>query len=152
MKAWWSIATGLGGAAIMWFALGGGTAAPTSERSSSSPSPTNATRVNVVNHHAGAGSASFDVATLRAAIRDELAATDEARSAAAEPPSEPTAEQVVAAEAANQVLDNAVAVGRWTSADDERLRQLGAELHPDAHAEVMLAWARAVNDQKLTIP
>lgn len=151
MKAWWSFASALGGAAVMWLALAGGTSGPTASATTSVATSPPA-RVTVVNRPAAADRSSIDVATLRAAIRDELAAASKTMPETAEAPPAPTSAQVAAAEAAMAVVEHAVATGRWTPADEEQLKTMADRLHPDAHTDVLLAWAQAVNDQKLTIP
>lgn len=153
MKARWSIVSALGGAAIVWLALAGpSTTTATTSSPTARTASTAAPHAAVLNVHARAAHPSIDVDVLRAAIRDELAAAQARPVTAADTPVAPTPSQLVAEEAATALLDDAVAAGRWTADDEARLRALGAELSPEAYEEVTLAWARAVNAQKLSFP
>ena len=132
----------------MWLALASRpseTRAPVDSLASRPTAPANVVSLRSVADR----SSSIDAATLRALIYEELAvhAAD-----TKELPAPPTEEQTAAAEEAMAIVDAAVAAGRWTSADDERLRAIGGHLEPEALGDVLLAKARAVNEQKLSIP
>lgn len=153
MKARWSIVSALGGAAVVWVSLSGGVAQPATQPASSPPAPSRssaAPHAAVVTLHTRPDGPSIDV--LRAAIRDELAAAQARPGTTADTPAAPTSAQLAAEEKATALLDDALAAGRWTPADEERLRALGAELSAEAYEQVTLAWAQAVNDQKLSFP
>lgn len=66
-----------------------------------------------------------------------------------EPP--PTVEEETAAHDAAVIVDDAIAAGHWTSADNERLAPVLHRMHPEAREEVILAWASAVNAQRIAL-
>jgi hypothetical protein len=115
---------------------------------SSPPTPNTATTQSavVINDRSAA-----EIDALRREVRSSLhaIAVTNARPPIDEEPPPPTAQQADASQTAMNVVAEAVDVGRWTGNDRERMQGLLGQLHPDDREAVLLAWAAAVNEQRL---
>src|SRR5262245_12872255 len=87
-------------------------------------------------------------AEIRAAVHDEMASAATAPSLATP---HATADQQDAAARAHALVDDAIARGRWSDRDADAIRSVLASADFDDAMDVRLAFARAVNEGRLTV-
>ena len=98
------------------------------------------------------GAAAFTLDDVRRVVRQELDARPSAGNTGtgASPAADlPDAQQIRAASQAHAVLDAAIARRSWTEADSEALREDFNALTADQQAELLRAYAVAVNQGRL---
>src|SRR5262245_3316288 len=94
---------------------------------------------------------------VRTAVRTEIAANAPVRTADAAPAARPRADQVqragaqAAAAAAEDLLDDALAVGRWEAEDQAELRNVLGQLDADRETVLLQRLAAALNSGELEI-
>lgn len=149
---WWlPIATGLAGLAAGWF-LAVHLRAQPEAGTAAFAAPIGATSSDD-RPRAAQGPTLED---LRRVVREELAAAGASAGAGRSPGSdptpsspEPTDAQVAAGQGAHQVLDGAIARGRFTDNDIDALKDVFHQLTTQQQAEVLQRYAVAVNQGRI---
>jgi hypothetical protein len=92
-----------------------------------------------------------DLGAVRTIVREELAAALAPRAPAAQPVREPAPEQAVALDAAQRIVDDALARRSWGEDDFARLRELVAGLDTEQTASVLASLSAAINRGELDV-
>jgi len=113
------------------------------------PPPPGPVAPSEVRFIAGRPAAEPNADAIRALVREELATQ---RPAASPEPAPPASEDQERAEVeAEQVVDGALAAGRWGPDEAERMLALLPRLSPEAHNQLMSRLFPAVNDGRLQV-
>jgi hypothetical protein len=138
MRPHWLFVSGLGCALVVWLAK--------DARTVPSPPRVVTTEKTIVVHRP-----SDEFTAPRHDLDTRLVTEHAARDPESARDAPPTVEQDTAAQEATVIVDDAIAAGHWTSADNDRIAPILHRMHPEARDEVILAWASAVNAQRIAL-